>query len=1200
MSMRSKRPLASPRSGNRLRLLTLAAALAWAGLGPTWVLAQTQVKPGERLSDWILRQPEADGFLPALQWQVPAERAAQEQLRRAVLSGLRLARPVGANREAIELLSERLSSLPLTGRATLAVPDARWLQAAPEQDPVLQDGHQVVLPARPSTVTVLTDSGIPCAVLHAPGALIQHYLRACLGAASAEVDDAWLVQPDGRTARYGVADWNTTEQLEVGLGAWIWAPRRQAGLPQALSDNLARFLATQLPGELVWPRWHGPDQRLAVSWGPDQPGRPRRPRDPVLTASDWGEIGLLQTPTARMAEAGTLRLHLSRVAPYTRGTTMFQPLDWLEAGFRYTDIGNRLYSEFPGFSGSQTYKDKSIDFKLRLREETDFWPQVSLGVRDVGGTGLFSGEYLVASKRWGDFDLNLGLGWGYLGARGNIKNPFSSLGKQFETRPAANVGQGGTVGLSTWFRGPTALFGGVQWHVPESPWIFKLELDGNNYQNEPQSNNQPTKSPINFGAVYRYSPNVDFSFGLERGNRLMVGLTLHSALNKISIPKLLDPPLPKVLASAPQAPPAEGWAATAADIERFTGWKVRALDHQPGTTSVYAETDGALYLQVRVERAIIMLHRDAPASTRRFVLHLQERGLPMTRLEVDRAEWLSQHLVAQSPSLLLPTLQHSAGQTDATRQVQGPAEPYSLWTGKPPGLSMELGPTFNPIIGGPTSFMLYRLGLAGRAEYRFSDNTWVTGIVGARLLDNYDQFNYTGPSNLPRVRTLVREYETSSRITLPLAQLTHVRDLGGGHYLSAYAGMLEPMFGGAGAEWLYRPWKGELSFGVDVNHVRQRDFRQNLSFRDYGVTTGHASVYWDTGWNNVQVKLSAGRYLAGDMGATLDVKRSFDNGITLGAFATKTNVSAAQFGEGSFDKGVYLTLPFDAILPLSNSGSGTLFWSPLTRDGGARLNRAFPLFELTKQRDRRALQWGTTARAGYNTGENNTYVLTEPRPDAIQTMGSTTGNLARQLLDVPGSTWLWAGGALLASSLLDKPVDKWAQRQGAGTSSAMGTASTAIPWALAIGSGLAFTGIAGEGAQSTGETSLKAAALTLVGNLGLRYLVGRARPYENLGPTEFNGLRRDALKSSFASNHTAVAFALATPFAQQHNMPWLYGVAAATALGRVQKREHWVSDTVAGALLGYAIGSLLVDQQRGRDGVRLSLTPQSVVAHWSF
>jgi membrane-associated phospholipid phosphatase len=103
------------------------------------------------------------------------------------------------------------------------------------------------------------------------------------------------------------------------------------------------------------------------------------------------------------------------------------------------------------------------------------------------------------------------------------------------------------------------------------------------------------------------------------------------------------------------------------------------------------------------------------------------------------------------------------------------------------------------------------------------------------------------------------------------------------------------------------------------------------------------------------------------------------------------------------------------------------------------------------------------------------------------------------------------------------------------------------------------------------------------------------------GASSFNGFKSEAVRSGFASNHVAVAFALATPFAQQYNMPWLYAAAASTGLGRLNDREHWLSDTVAGGLMGYAIGSLLSDQQLGqRRAMRLSATPQSIDATWSF
>jgi membrane-associated phospholipid phosphatase len=1150
------------------------------------------IVPGERLSDWLVRNAGSNADTSTLHWRVSAERASQQRLRSAVVQSLQHDTNITLSVEERSNLATWLLALPLTGRLTVAIADPRWLQSAPNQDPILQEGHSVVLAPRSATVTVISDGAPPCIARHISGALIGDYLRACLGTSGdAQVDRAWVSQSDGRTASYGVAPWTFEAQAQPGLGSVIWAPRRNSGIPFNVSDNLSRFLATQLPGDIA-----STSARSQLVPGPTLAGTAPRPAQ--LTASDWGEIGLLQTPTARMAAAGDVRFQLSQVAPYTRGTVMFQPLDWLEAGFRYTDISNRLYGA--DIAGDQTFKDKSIDLKLRLRQESQYWPQIALGVRDLGGTGLFSAEYVVASKRWGNWDASLGLGWGYLGVRGNVNNPFGRLDQGFNSRPAADVGNGGTVNLEAMFRGPTAVFGGLQWHSPYDPWVFKLELDGNDYQREPLNNNQQATSPINVGAVFRYSPNIDFSIGFERGTRLMLGLTLHGGLNQVMSPKLLDPALPLVRPVDPDQNPRHALGETAQAIELYTGWSVRGITHDQITTTLVAETGTALHLQARVERAIRVLHRDAPATSNRFVLLLRERGLPMSQITVERQEWLAQHMSAEPPALRLPAIEALAGAAIQTEPAVSDVAPQNYWRGKQAGFSLGWGPSYTQSLGGPDGFLLYQLGLEATAEYRFSDRTWLSGTLNQRLLDNYKNFNYTGPSELPRVRTFIREYLTTSASTLPLLQLTHVAEMGNGHYFSAYGGMLESMFGGVGAEWLYRPWRGPLAFGVDVNHVRQRDFAQNFAFRDYTATTGHATAYWDTGWNDVQINLSVGRYLAGDVGGTVDVKRVFSNGIALGAWATKTNVSAEQFGEGSFDKGIYVSIPFDVMLPRSTAGIGTIAWNPLTRDGGARLNRAFTLYDLTRQRDSRALQWRETDLQANGSAEARSYVLNEPRPGLFDGLGGTTRTLGRQIADIPGSTWLWAGGAILASTLLDKSIDQWAQNSPEAGTSTLANTSNGLPLALALGAGLMYTGIGGEAAQSTAETAIKAAGYTLGANLMTRFVVGRSRPYQEQGNGDFNGLNTTALGSGFASNHVAVAFALATPFARQHDMPWLYAVAGASAIGRIEQRDHWLSDTVAGAFMGYAFGAMLSEQQRGDKGMRLSVTPNSVVANWTF
>lgn len=1168
------------------------------GAEPPALPLQSAGVPGERLSDWLLRNNALTADTTAVHWRVQAERGPQTRLHQAVLDAFRTGTAVELTDAQRAQFTQWWQSLQVTGRATLPNADARWLQGSPEQDPVLSDRDQVVLYARPQTVTVVTEAARPCSVRHTPGGTIQTYLQACAAmietGVDAKVDWAWIVQPDGQTQRFGIAPWNQQAQDEPAPGAWIWAPQRNAAIAQSVSSNLARFLATQPPAEFFDENdllVHTNKGQVAIDIEANQEPLAvlPKPRSAQLTASDWGEIGLLQTPTARMAPAGDVRLQMSRVAPYTRGTVMLQPLDWLEFGFRYTDISNRLYG--PRIAGDQTYKDKSIDVKLRLIEESSALPQLALGLRDLGGTGLFSGEYLVASKRWGNWDASLGLGWGYMGGRGNIRNPLSLVNQTWDQRPS-NPLTAGTINSQSIFRGPTALFGGLQWHTPSDPWTLKLELDGNDYQHEPQANNQPAKSPLNLGVVYTYSPYLDFSLALERGNSLMLGLTLHGGINQLYTPKVLDSVLPPVLPNAAAQLPPAGWGRTAENIGVYTGWQVRSVSHLMDRTELDVEFDGALYLQDRLDRAVAVLHQDAPASSRRFVFHLHQRGLPLTRIDVDRAEWVARRTRAEAAALRLPVYQAATARASTVDTAD--------WHSPASGFTAELEPSYSQSLGGPDGFLLYQLGAQAKLEQRFSDNTWISGVLNARLIDNYNKFKYTAPSNLPRVRTYAREYVTTSRLTLPLLQATHVSGLGSGHYVSAYAGMLESMYGGAGAEWLYRPWRSRLAFGIDVNHVRQRDFQQDLGFRDYSVNTGHATLYWDTGWNDVQVKLSAGQYLAGDRGATLDVRRVFANGTAIGAWATKTNVTAEQFGEGSFDKGIYVNIPFDVMMPKSSPAMANIIWNPLTRDGGARLNRKFTLFDLTGARDPRATQWRDAKPTDARSGDDNSYVLYEPADNIFQTLLPGGAQLAHQVAAMPASSWLWAGGAVLAASALDNKVDNWAVNHQTPRWNRVGTVGNNLPVLMALGTGLLYTGIAGDAAASTAETALKAGAYTVGASVLTRYAVGRARPYQELGNTHFDGFSSGAWQSGFTSNHVALAFALATPFAQQHDMPWLYGAAALTAVGRIQSRDHWLSDTVGSALMGYAIGTLVGQQQRSPKDMQLTVTPQSVRADWQF
>jgi Bacterial putative lipoprotein (DUF940). len=146
-----------------------------------------------------------------------------------------------------------------------------------------------------------------------------------------------------------------------------------------------------------------------------------------ISQSDFGGVGLLQMPTARMADVGEFSANYRDNDQYRRWSVSVQPFEWLETTLRYTDTRTRLYSADPDFSGDQSQKDKGIDIKARLWQESRWVPQISAGVRDFTGTGLFDSEYFAASKRIGPLDFTLGMGWGNMAESGNISNPFCEL-----------------------------------------------------------------------------------------------------------------------------------------------------------------------------------------------------------------------------------------------------------------------------------------------------------------------------------------------------------------------------------------------------------------------------------------------------------------------------------------------------------------------------------------------------------------------------------------------------------------------------------------------------------------------------------------------------------------------------------------------------------------------------------------------------
>lgn len=665
--------------------------------------------------------------------------------------------------------------------------------------------------------------------------------------------------------------------------------------------------------------------------------------EPRYTQNDFGGVGLLQTPTARMAPAGELSLNANRTDPYSRYSVSFQPFDWLEGSFRYTAISNRDYGS-EELSGNQSYKDKAIDAKVRLLEESHWMPQVALGARDIGGTGLFSSEYFVGNKRFGNFDLSLGLAWGYIGNRGDMDNPLGWIDDKFDERPTTNNSQAGDFNGNQYFRGSPSFFGGVTYQTPWDPLSLKLEYEGNDYQHEPQNNNQIQDSPINLGFVFKANDWIDLNAAWERGNTAMFGITLHTNFATRKAPtKSFDPKPEPVSDTKPMVAPQDvQWAGVAKRLQKNAGYTVSRITQRDSEVIVYGEQGRYFYTPKAVGRASRILDNSVNDEIDWFTMVDTRYSLPVEEVSLPRDTFRE-------------VVQEDRPLEDLRRvtemNVPVPHHEKTLFEQKPDPLSYGLGLGYKQNVGGPDGFLLYQLSADLNGEYRFKPDLWWSGTLSANLANNFDKFKYDAPSGLPRVRTDVRQYMTTSEVTMPTFQMNKVKQLDEDLYGMLYGGYLESMFAGVGGEALYRPMGERWAVGVDMNWVKQREFDQGFGLRDYSTVTGNATLYYRSSFQDILGAVSVGRYLAGDYGVTVDLSREFNNGVRFGGWVTLTNATKEEYGEGSFGKGIYFSIPFDELMASSTTRRASLAWTPLTRDGGAALARSYSLYSLTERRN---------------------------------------------------------------------------------------------------------------------------------------------------------------------------------------------------------------------------------------------------------
>ena len=652
--------------------------------------------------------------------------------------------------------------------------------------------------------------------------------------------------------------------------------------------------------------------------------------DVQYSLSDWGGIGLLQMPNARMAPDGSMSGGLTALGDLHRHYTISaQPMPWLEVTARN--------SAYPGYYG---LTEPGLDLKLQLRREDERGPALVIGGRDVTGSGLdlpgkgrFAGEYIALSRRWWDLDLTLGMGWGTLGEAGHLRNPLRFLGGRFR-RDRDPSAWPTTRGPKAWFSGErVALFGGVEWHTPVDGLSLKLESSGDRFralrQDEPGFD---PGSRYSLGLSWRPASWADLGAAYEQGRRLMLRLSVR-----------FDPAVDADRSNRP--PPGVGPRPSAGSalstdaialVARSRGLPVRAAQIEGDVATLWLDPAGSgrMPLAREVGDAARLLADLAPPQVERFRIVTGAGGLDtasvtLLRRDLERA---ANH-------------RGSAEEIWRTTQLAATADPPPDWRPRL-DLSTRLVASFDLAELGTAVAQRTHTDVMLRAEplrgLVLGGGLRVNAASDLQLLDtNAVPAAQPVRSDLPRYadRPLALDHAYAAWLANPAEGLT--TRLSGGH--------LEEMYAGVGAEALFQPLAARWAFGLDLNQVWKRRPESVLAI-DHGDArgTGHASFYWEAPGAGTTTALRLGRYLGGDWGGTVEVMRRFDGGIGLTAHATWTEGPAgaqSRFG-GRMDWGMALVVPIAASGWLPVGGTVETAVRTLGRDAGQRLQQPLPLYDL--------------------------------------------------------------------------------------------------------------------------------------------------------------------------------------------------------------------------------------------------------------
>ena len=976
----------------------------------------------------------------------------------------------------------------------------------------------------------------------------------------------------------------------------------------------------------------------------------------AATPNHGGQSGYINMPSAVVETDGTFSVGYSYDSPYGQLWATANILPFLQMTGRYVSITGipafGTSDSDPEYGkGYGRYKDKVVDGKLRLWAETEWMPSVAVGMTDLFGTELFKGQYIVATKTFGaGKNIEASLGYAHRRPDGvfagvrwtpaalprwSMVAEYDATDYQHDFR-ASETGadrrrKGASVGLEYrwgWLalqaarsRDQFSVNAFVSIPFGQREFIPKV------YE-PPYFVDDKNPPPLPSRAEWHRDPahGADLVNALVKQDYKNIRVEQEGNVLSLSLTNSRISNMGRAVGRAART--AVAFTPQGVTTLRITYTK---LDQPIATYEFFDLPKLNDYLAGKIDRK---------AFLEVVLLRYPEKS---DVIRDDQQGWLQEFLDKPAPVVAAAPVAAPAPAPAAPALATAPAGIIAPAAGAPvasapPAVSapppakvadvikddgklavgvgvdgdvvqiksldreanrFKIAPKVGFFFNDPSGAFRYSISAVANYDRRLGDGLYLNGAASLQLMETVSGVTQSSNSNLPHVRTDVAEYLRGGRFSLSRVLLNKYNNPAERVYTRLSAGLYEDMFRGVGGQVLYLPKDSRWAADLAVDALQQRGYKGLLDSRDYKTVTAIGSLHYRLP-HDITVTARAGRFLAKDTGVRMEFKRRFQSGIEVGAWYTHTNgndiTSPGTPSKPYQDRGIFLSVPLNSMLPMDTQSTAGFAIAPWTRDVGQMVASPGDLYDMFERPRADMQSYDGLGNFAERPDEQNLPAVNPPERPFVSPWPAMRARLEQSSSAMPQpAEWVKAtalvGGVVLASALADKPVDRFVKKhQHSSSFRNWDKLGKAMPYALVGAAGAAFA-FGDERLQNIGLISMQSvAAATGLAVVG-KYAIGRARPDEERGPWTSVGSGKSRSDASFPSGHSAIAFAAVTPFAKEYDAPWLYSVAAVGSAGRVFGRKHWVSDTVAGGILGYAMGSWLWSAQRDQNKSGLSINP---------